>query len=391
MNTPYFALKNSNISAFCRYITVFFFLATSCSLARQNDGWRLIPCDTIILPNNIGYTKSYYSAEHSTQVNTYISFPDGQNPPYFHHFCMDSIITTSIFPIYTLLSNYMPENQHNLIIQRPGAKPYFRIDRNGDVMDTLHFFAGEAYQDFWSFMFFYPVVSNNGKFFFYSYISIPNTNDYQENRKSRLYEFGNRYLSKLSIIGDSILITDYRKWVYFPKIYTKEGVSFESYWPKIAVNKKMEFISVFPYVDSLYVTGQDGQQRRYPLYSRHHTNPYNEFNVERYLDYLYLDQYACHEFKFSNVLYDSYRDYIYLTAALPIKFENEDGTKANAADKPWSLIILDSTYAQIGEIDMPDYLSKHSLMVTPQGLAVQKRDLSDKGEAIFIIYKIEKS
>ena len=68
-------------------------------------------------------------------------------------------------------------------------------------------------------------------------------------------------------------------------------------------------------------------------------------------------------------------------------YENKDGTRNSSDDQPWSMIVLNSDFQQIAEIDMPDCLSKYQMMVVPKGIALMDKRLSDDEKTCYVILK----
>jgi hypothetical protein len=384
--------------ALCQCFGFLLLLFASCARAQPREKWVLAPCDTVTLSHQINHSKSLHLPEYGTQVNSYINFDDAGNPT-GHSFCIDSITPTAIMPFKTMLDTYIPENDKTVIIGEPTERFLKRIDTAGRVVDTIYYGLGQHKgEDIiqWSFMFSMPGQKIGNEQLFYMHLAILSESDYATNYESKYELFSSRYMSTVTVGRDSMKLHSHRKWINYPKIFLDKDYHCPKYFPHIAVNKKLDFISVFEYVDSLYVTRQNGEQMRFPIKSRHRTKP-EKYDMSRFGDYLYSSMYVCQTFGYSNVLYDSYRDLYYVLAVHPMKYENKDGTVNKVADRRWSLIIFNADFKQLAEIDMPEELRKQNVMITPQGIAIKDSNLSFLARSktgsrkdVYIIYKPEK-
>ena len=52
-------------------------------------------------------------------------------------------------------------------------------------------------------------------------------------------------------------------------------------------------------------------------------------------------------------------------------------------------MVLNEQFEQLAEIDMPDHLSKHEIMIVPEGIAIQDNNLSDDNRACFVIFDVK--
>jgi hypothetical protein len=381
--------------ALCRCFGFLLLLFASCARAQPKEKWVLIPCDTVELPNLIGHAASLYLPEYGTQANSYINFNDAGNPV-GHSFCIDSIIPTAVMPFKTMLQAYMPENDKTVIIGEPTERFLKRIDTAGRVVDTIYYGLGQHKEEDiiqWSFMFSLPAYKTGNEQLFYIHLSVPSDSHYKSNDKATEQAFGHPYMSSVVMSKDSMKLQSYRKWLNYPKIYMAQNYYIPTYFPTIAVNRELDFISVFPYIDSLYVTHQNGEQMCFPIKSRHKTKPAEKYDIKkRDADYLYSTKYVCQTFGYARTYYDSYRNLYYVQAVPSMKYENEDGTFNQIADAPWSLIVFNADFKQLAEIDMPDCLLKQNMMITPQGIAIENWELSAQNnqKPVYVIYKIEK-
>jgi hypothetical protein len=380
---------------------VFLFLFHSCSvLGQKKETLKITPCDTIELPLSIQMVKSFYMPEYNAQANSYfIYYPETHL--YGFALCLDSIKPTVIFPVNTKIENYLIEDTNTFIYQSSQSnlsKNDFlkRVNTQGIILDTLYLgVLGIMHGDTLSLSSMgnvnCPLYKTGEKRYYYSHIRFTKF----------LYNMGNvdirRKILQLPFVQELIISKNavtfaQKNYTHYPKAYFSEKVSYSNWWPRVVLNKNLDIVSSYFFIDSLFVTHtKDNSQEHYPMFSRHKTKPNELYDAKQEFDQIYRKQYACRTISYIYLFYDSYRDYYYQVATLPIPYENKDGTFNDAKDKPWSFMIMDGHYQQIGEIDMPDYLSKHNIMIVPQGIAIQNKILTEeKGSPVYVIYKIEK-
>ena len=383
---------------------VFMVLFSSCSVVKQpKTKWKLSACDTVELPfSGLHLVHTFYMPEYNTQVNTYFIY----YPEVGHHgfiFCIDSIKPTVIFPVKTLIQNYFIEDTNTFIYQSSVSnlsKNNFlkRVNREGIVLDTLYFgFMGTLFGDTLNVCSTSTVISpplnkTGSTHYYYSHISYPKFYHSMRDVDARRRVLQRcPYVQKIAISKDSVTLTK-QKYTHYPKAFFLEKASYLSWLPHVVFNKNSDIITTYSYIDSLFVThANDNSQKHFSMKSRYKTKPIEPFDGTQRLDNVYCNEYSCRNISYGLLKYDSYQDCYYQIVSKPMPYENKDGTFNSPADKLWSLIIIDSDYKQVGEIKMPKYLDKHKIMITPQGVAIQHKKLSEKkGTTVYVIYKFKK-
>ncbi|MDR1112614.1 MAG: DUF4221 domain-containing protein [Bacteroidales bacterium] len=380
---------------------IFAFLFCSCSaLGQKGETLRITPCDTIELPLKIQYVQSFYMPEYNTQANTYfVYYPE----TYRHGFalCLDSIKPTALFPVNTLIENYLIEDTNTFIYQPSRSnlsqnKFLKRVNSKGTILDTLYFgFMGAMYGDTLVLSSLgtlaFPLQKTEAKRHYYAHTHLTKIIYHLSDFETRCKLLQHPLIQGIIVSKDSV-ISAQANYVHYPKNYFSEKTFYSNWWPRVAINKNLDIVTSYFFIDSLFVTHpEDNSQEHFPMKSRHKTKPTETFNPQLNNDPIYRKQYASRTVSYIYLHYDSYRDYYYEVATIPTPYENKDGTFNDPKDKPWSLIVMDGSYQQIAEIDMPNYLSKHDIMITAQGIAIQNKILSDeKGTPVYVIYKLEK-
>jgi hypothetical protein len=374
---------------------IFAFLFCSCSaLGQKGETLKITPCDTVELPISIQIVESFYMPEYNTQANTYfIYYPETHR----HRFalCLDSITPAALFPVNSSISNYLIEDTNTFIYQSSHTKYLKRINTQGTILDTLYFGHFDImHKDTLALSSMgaltLPLTKTGTKRYYYSHTRFTKLSYAMENFETRVKILQHPFVQKIAVTKDSVIFAQ-QDFTHYPQHFFSDKIYYTTFWPRVAINKDLDIITTYLYVDSLFVTHPDNSQEKYPMKSRHKTKPTIPFDPKQKYDEIYGTKYACQNVSYIYLKYDSYREYYYEVATLPMPYENKDGTFNDPKDKPWSLIVMDSHYQQIGEIDMPNYLSKHDIMITPQGIAIQNKILSDeKGTPVYIIYKLEK-
>ncbi len=386
--------KNNHLETLtiCQFlcIIIFCFIANSC-VTKQIAYKEIKAIDTAVLDYQITKIRTLYNPEYNTQVNTYFRKYD---TAFAFCFCIDSITATTILPIRARISNYIIENKDSFIIQYSyesrNNNRFYRIHTDKTI-DTLSLYLGKRDNEdlvLGSMSFGIPFKMNKDSVrLYYTDVFLISTSS--QNKVSRIRKFSHGFASEFEI-GKHEITFDGKTIGAFPKIHFSDS-TYNHYWPWIALNKNLDFVTCYFFIDSLFVTHPDSSQEHFPLLSRYKTGPSKTMDASKIFDYEYLSRDAAARLSYMYLRYDSYRDLYYVVAAKPMPFENEDGTRNSAADKPWSLIVLDSTFSQIAEIDMPEQLSKHEIMITKEGIAVmdEKLIVQNPYKSVFVIFKLK--
>lgn len=387
-------LYPTGIWTICPYfcIVVFCFITNSC-VTKQLAYKEIKAIDTVVLDYKISQVRSFYDPEYNTQINTYFRKYD---TGFAFCFCIDSITPTTLLPIRTQIQNYITENKNSCIIQYAGVNPknerFYRIYADKTI-DTLDLSLGQRDNEdltLGSFSYGFPFKANkDGVRSYYTDVFLESISNYRSNKVARIRKFSHGFASELEISEHKITFNG-KKIGTFPKIHLSDSV-YNYYFPWIALNKNLDFVTCYFFIDSLFVTHPDNSQEHFPLLSRYKTAPSKTMDTSKIFDYDYLSRDAASRLSYMYLRYDYYRNLYYVVAAKPMPHENEDGTRNDPGDKPWALIVLDSTYSQIAEIDMPKQFSKHEIMITKEGIAILDENMTaqNTGKSVFVIFKLD--
>lgn len=345
------------------------------------------PVDTLYIYHNIGEVKSYYSADEKTQVNTYFSIDSLDRAVLYY--CVNSLYPTATFVIENKFSGYFVVNRNKLVVKHAGDNHLYCIDSSSKITGVLEMDLGMENNEPYvlaamQYAYYIPVTQDSG--LLYARRILTSLSDYKINKDHRLQKFSKPMITEFTLNKERL--TAHRGIGHYPSTHLSVDSTYSHYWFWTALNKDLDIVAAYFFLDSLYVVHRNNTQDRYPLKSRyqHHVN--ETIDPEKSNDYIYLAEKACESTSYMYLRYDAYRDLYYVAVSKAIPYENEDGTHNNPADKPWSLIILDSKFNQKAEIDMPEHLSKHELMIIPEGLAVKDPTRSDNNKSCFIIYNV---
>lgn len=348
------------------------------------------PIDTLYLPAKPLKIKTFYSFSDHTQVNTYFSY-DSANRVFFNY-CIDSILPTSTFPIKNSLQDYFVETKNHLVIRFTLDTFLLRIDTAGNVIDKLNLCIGTSEEEpyllnSFDFSWNIPSLEDNSVTYF-TRTFLPSLSDYAYNTPSRIKKFTAPIITELRSHSGKIMVM--RKFGRYPKALSSETPvrSFSFY---TAMNAQKNICIIYPSIDSIFILFQNGTTEQRPVKSKYQSHKNDFSDPDKHFDYDYLRSIACESTSYMHLRYDSYRKYYYIVVAKYIPYENRNGTTNSPIHKPWSLMVLNEQFEQLAEIDMPDHLSKHEIMIVPEGIAIQDNNLSDDNRACFVIFRCNHS
>lgn len=358
--------------------------STSCNRTLSN----IVPCDTIVIKHNIGRIRSFYSKEEKEQVNIY--YYKNNSGRVVLNYCVGSLAPKTTFTLDNSFSNVIVENESNILVQFSSDPFFCRINNKSIIIDTVHMNMRQENGELFTinttpYFCYIPIKKDSGTLFCESFLV--SESNYAINPSSRKKMFSRPIYTKFSI-GKQAL-SQQEGVGKFPETHLREDSTYYKYWYWVAPNKKLELATLFWFIDSIYVVDtKTGNQSSYYFRSKyqHHVN--HTIDTSKIFDYNYLSKMGCESTSYMYLRYDSYREYYYIVVSRAMSAENEDGTRNSAADKPWSLIVLDKEFHQIGEIDMPKQYSKHDLMVVPEGIAIKDLSISSDKLSSFVICKL---
>ena len=356
----------------------------------QSHNLFLTPIDTLYLPAQPLEIRTFYSFTDTTQVNTYFHFDE--NRKLYFNYCVNAVLPTISFPLKGLIGDYLIDEGSKLLIRYPQKNYFERIDSTGAARDTLFTDFGEkndeAYtMDSFDFAFSCPILDlNNITKKYYTYTFLQSQSNYAINKVSREQMLSEKLITELTEEHQFLKAT--RRFGDFPQSFNSNSTLF-SYNFDVAMNKDTVFLLINEIFDSIFVICLDGSTKTHFMKSKYQNHKHDYIDKSRYLDNFYLDQIAMEKVMYIFILYDSYRNLYYIVVGKSAKHVNKDGTINDPYDKPWSLMVLNEQFEQLAEIDMPDHLSKHEIMIVPEGIAIQDNNLSDDNRACFVIFNVK--
>jgi len=359
--------------------------------------------DTVLLPIiNPIRVNSYYNNENGSSylsfidvnnMNIYLIINDSNNykneqifsyKNAFNHFNKENRNIYYFFKdtssVYILLKNPI---QQGLV-----KKSMVRIDNDGQFRvigmqnNSNHIYYIQSPNNAFSFL--------KKDIFIATYFSRPKEkepplNDYQLNTKSRLKAFS-QPPALLFEINDSAsrIIKEYGT---YPKGLLDTSKFIYNYFPNYTVYNNTAVVFLYRDFDTLYFS-KNGKTIKYSFKSKNkHIN--TEFEIKKLYDYNYINKYFSETSEPMFLNYNPKCKSLYLIYAKFQKYENKDGTINKAINKPFSIIVFDSLFQNIGEFNISNEYSKFNSFMTGKGIALKNVKLSKKNnKATYVIFNI---
>jgi uncharacterized protein (TIGR02145 family) len=339
--------------------------------------------DTVTIPHEMDFVRSFYSFAEETQVNTWLYMNKDHNIVF--NYCINALSPAVTFTTPNYLSHYILLDRNSLIYSRAVIdSTFYLIDNHSNVRNIIGIKrwaenGDSVYVNTSNWHFYVPMTADSGLLFCNTFLAnMSNYYRYDVRVKMfsrpmfHVFSYKNGQLNPIRGMGT------------YPNIHRSKGNTRYNYHFTSTMNKDTDLVAIYSFIDSLYVIHRDGSQEQHYIHSKHQQHIQEEFDTANTYNYTELARTESAKTSYLGVIYDSYRNLYYITVSRPMPYENRDGTRNNISDKPWSLLVLDSAFRQIAEMDMPDCLSKHELMVVPKGIALADKRLSDDEKTCFV-------
>jgi len=361
-------------------LTILFTHAVSCT----NKQIVIHYIDTLSVPHNVSYVRSYFAPVDQTIRNTY--YYETEDGLAVFNYCKESILPSNQFVHKNYVSNYIVENDSSILIQFPSDSFFIRLTNRGEIIDTVKLRMGSEKEEPYvmsTFLeqYYIPITKDSGTL--YCDFFLPSESDFHCNYNSRKSKFSKPVLAKF-IVGKKQIYQTAEGIGRYPIAHLQKDSVRYQYYGYSTMNKDTDIVTVYAFVDSLFVTHRDGSQESHFFRSKYQKHTNEILNVSVY-DYIGIEKNLFSQTYYERVLYDPYRNLYYVTVSKPKCYENNDGTRNSLSEKPWSLVILNKEYKLLTEIDMPNQFSKDRLMVMPEGLAIMDKSLTKNNNLIFVI------
>lgn len=286
--------------------------------------------------------------------------------------------------IYLLATPVNLINSNNNKLETKRDYFLFRIDSTNQITDTIEI-VNNTNKNFYiqSPLYQLPIISNEDSSVFISAVAITAQpgeklyNDYQVNNNSRLKSFS-QDCSMLIVIKNDREAYFMTKDISYPKIFLDTNISFYNYFPSIVGNANQNILTIYRDLDTLYSYNVlSNSYFKYQINSKYNT-PFIPFEKTKLFDYEYLYKYSAESCSYLYLKQNRVSNQTYVIIKKPIKYENDDGTVNNPSKNPFSVIVLDSNYSQIGEFDIPPEYIKHHCFAYGNGIAFLNSKLLEK-------------
>ncbi|MCX6232264.1 MAG: hypothetical protein NTZ33_12055 [Bacteroidetes bacterium] len=398
-------------------IALFWLSITSCKYIHKSQHWVFIPTDTINFAyKNISKMNSVYV---DSSIYNWISFSDKElseivlmkkgfyNSTFVFHinntikeskqyiinnyqyFVKD---TNKIFLLVSEKTKIIPENL-NKIEQHNYKYSLLSINNKGEVVDTIKIINNLDKNLILGHIYPYAIQNNEDSTIYITDVTVsskfgskPN-NDYCINVKSRLDMFSQENFVYIIVKKNN---TAYIKSCnnHFPSILLDTNLIFYDYFPHFSISKSKSILHIYFDLDTIYEAKfLDNKTIKHPIQSKYKTKFVN-FDMNEYFNYEYIFKSSSEKSAFVYIKSNFKNGQIYVIVKKPIKYENSDGTVNNARDNPFSVIVIDSNYKQLGEFDIPPEYSKHNSFIVNNGIAFLNEKLTETDPNKYLHYVV---
>ena len=346
---------------------------------------QLSQLDIITIPHDMDMIRSFYSFSEGTQVNTWFhSEKDGRIAL---NYCVAGLkpITTFYTPNY--LQHYILIDHDNMIFHRAQDSTIYLINSHSDVKETIQMnlwdengYEVDAFTSSWHQ--YVPVSADSGLLITSTgLVNLPSYHRYD--MRLRLYS---RPMFHVFSFKEGQFKPIQGMGVY-PAVHRSKKTMHDNYYYISTMNRDTDVVAIYNFIDSIYVIHRDGTQEQHYFHSKYQKHAREDYDTLNTYNYSELSRTRMARTNYIGVVYDAFRNLYYVIVAKPMPYENKDGTRNSSDDQPWSMIVLNSDFQQIAEIDMPDCLSKYQMMVVPKGIALMDKLLSDDERTCYVILK----
>jgi hypothetical protein len=270
----------------------------------------------------------------------------------------------------------------------------FRIDSTNQIIDKIKI-NNDTKRNFYiqSPLIQYPIITNKDSSVFVCAVTVGSNpgetpiNDYQINNNSRIKKFS-QDCAMLIVIKNNNEAYFMSKNISYPKIFLDTSIYFYDYFPSIVAKPNNDILTLYYDLDTLYSYNISSEvYSKHPFDSKYHT-AFKSFDKSKIYDYDYINKYACESTSNIYLKQNNKTNQTYIIISKALKYENEDGTINKASNNPFSIIVLDSNYSQLGEFNIsPDYI-KHDCFAYGNGIAFLNTKLSTQDSNKYLYYVV---
>lgn len=181
------------------------------------------------------------------------------------------------------------------------------------------------------------------------------------------------------------------KTASYPQFMQKRDI-WLSFDPNYCINDKNEIVNSFDVEHNLNIFDNYGRLRWSVDAKSKYIEQFEPIQKDKSYNASYSQEYEVTRNRYSGLFYDKFRDLYYRVAVHSQKHINDDGTVNQYGSNPWSIIVMDSEFRIIKEIEMErDMYQISSMVVVRNGLLIQKNDEKTKSEddLEYTLFKIE--
>lgn len=381
------------------FICLLVFIFSGCKSDRENDVISLEK-DTIIVSkisfqpiDTIQFLLSSRTERNSYDIrdiqyneqdsdHTYISFLNREkNTIEFYNY--KTQVCEFHVPIYfTKVINYYVHNLDSIFVLGYRNNLLGLVGHDGKVlkqwyiMDTVITLYG--YYEI-------PILFANNKI--YTQMS-PASNVLNKLHRSNQYKKKYSYNVDYAINVDDT--TNGERIVVYPEEYQRDFYYYSI--SSRAANTNGELVYAFGLSHNLFIYKNEQLIKTIPAKSQYwKTNI--PFPWKHYMDYNFIAKYLTVEARYCQVIYDKYRHLYYRVVRHSYNYENKDGSVNYWFDNPWSIIVLNEDFKNLGEVKFPPKTFFYpKMLVSKDGLLVSNdhnlNPIYDPKKLSFILFRI---
>ncbi|WP_221407661.1 DUF4221 family protein [Thermoflexibacter ruber] len=184
--------------------------------------------------------------------------------------------------------------------------------------------------------------------------------------------------------------------LYYPEIY-KIGIWTPEFLTSYHTPPlfKEQVVFSFPIIDSIYVTDYNDYVGKYYAGSKFQNSPIKPLSTQLgsgLPPYEQREKYRLSQLYYGAIYYDEFQKYYYRFCFLPIsESDYVSGVPLKSKEQKVSIIILDSSFNKVGEVDLEAYkYNPYMVFINKNGLHIALKANGNEDNLIFEIFKVVK-
>lgn len=173
----------------------------------------------------------------------------------------------------------------------------------------------------------------------------------------------------------------------FPQEYAKSGVNFNDHMPSACFGDHHTVCLSFGAYHGLYKYQDTSLVLKKEVKSQY-IYQFTPYPDDKTFDMLFLKKYFIEEPRYTNIIFDPWRNFYYRIVKLRSHFDQQTN---KTIDNKWSVIITDENFNKLDEIVFDYSYSPKIFVPTKNGVLMFKNNASTEGNSVLKLFKIEKN